>query len=341
MISEIAAGVAEGNAKLSKVEQIKRFRVLPTFWEPGGDEITLTMKLKRKPINEKYAAEIEELYAADIADAVHEPDGGDERCAMTSRHVSVWVDVAPDVVYAIAADPQQLPRWASGLAEGALRQTADGWVADSPMGEVIVEFAPANDFGVLDHVVRMPSGEAVYNPLRVIPAGEGQRALRGGVHRAAAAGMTDEEFESDVATVAADLDRLRQARGGLAARGGDPQAEPHRRGRGGRGEHGGRSAGGDDADRDQHDGADQERGQLVHRPGHPCDQHFVAHRHGFTIARKQSFGQPKHRIRGDGFASRPKLVACHFPENTNRARPTGPARTPRSTWSPAAPRAPS
>ena len=61
---------------------------------------------------------------------------------MTSRHVSVWVDVAPEVVYAIAADPQQLPRWASGLAEGALRQTADGWVADSPMGEVIVEFAP-------------------------------------------------------------------------------------------------------------------------------------------------------------------------------------------------------
>ncbi len=73
VISEIAEGVASGNAKLSKVEQIKRFRVLPTFWEPGGDEITLTMKLKRKPINEKYAAEIEELYAADIADAVHEP----------------------------------------------------------------------------------------------------------------------------------------------------------------------------------------------------------------------------------------------------------------------------
>ncbi len=73
LISEIAAGVADGNAKLSKVEQIKRFRVLPTFWEPGGDEITLTMKLKRKPIHEKYGAEIDELYAPDIVDAVHEP----------------------------------------------------------------------------------------------------------------------------------------------------------------------------------------------------------------------------------------------------------------------------
>ncbi|RDH76644.1 long-chain fatty acid--CoA ligase [Mycolicibacterium moriokaense] len=73
VLSEIAAGVADGNAKLAQVEQIKRFRVLPTFWEPGGDEITLTMKLKRKPIHEKYDAEITELYISELADAVREP----------------------------------------------------------------------------------------------------------------------------------------------------------------------------------------------------------------------------------------------------------------------------
>jgi long-chain acyl-CoA synthetase len=73
VIADIAAGVADGNAKLSKVEQIKRFRVLPTFWEPGGDEITLTMKLKRKPIHQKYSAEIDGLYASDVGDGVHEP----------------------------------------------------------------------------------------------------------------------------------------------------------------------------------------------------------------------------------------------------------------------------
>jgi long-subunit acyl-CoA synthetase (AMP-forming) len=73
VIAEIAAGVAQGNTKLAKVEQIKRFRVLPTFWEPGGDEITLTMKLKRKPIHQKYDTEIDELYHSDIADAVYEP----------------------------------------------------------------------------------------------------------------------------------------------------------------------------------------------------------------------------------------------------------------------------
>jgi len=57
------------------VEQIKRFRVLPTLWEPGGDEITLTMKLKRKPIMTKYAEEIEQLYADDPHPEVHEPSG--------------------------------------------------------------------------------------------------------------------------------------------------------------------------------------------------------------------------------------------------------------------------
>ncbi|HEV7850516.1 MAG TPA: SRPBCC family protein [Mycobacterium sp.] len=129
---------------------------------------------------------------------------------MTSRHVSVWIDAAPEVAYAIAADPGQLPRWASGLAEGALRRTADGWVADSPMGEVIIEFAPINEYGVLDHVVRMPSGEAVYNPLRVIPAGEGQARCEVVFTVRRRPGVTDEEFDSDVATVAADLDRLRQ-----------------------------------------------------------------------------------------------------------------------------------
>jgi long-chain acyl-CoA synthetase len=73
MLEKIAAGVAAGNAKLSRVEQIKRFRVLPALWEPGGDEITLTMKLKRRPIMAKYAEEIDGLYAKEPGPEVHEP----------------------------------------------------------------------------------------------------------------------------------------------------------------------------------------------------------------------------------------------------------------------------
>jgi long-subunit acyl-CoA synthetase (AMP-forming) len=64
VLEEVAAGVERANSHLSRVEQIKRFRVLPCDWPPAGDELTPTMKLKRRPIVEKYAAEIEELYAA-------------------------------------------------------------------------------------------------------------------------------------------------------------------------------------------------------------------------------------------------------------------------------------
>jgi long-chain acyl-CoA synthetase len=60
---EIAAAVEAANRRMSRVEQIKRFRILPAEWAPGGDELTPTMKLKRKPIERKYEAEIEELYA--------------------------------------------------------------------------------------------------------------------------------------------------------------------------------------------------------------------------------------------------------------------------------------
>ena len=61
--AEIQKGVDAANAKLARVEQIKKFTILPGDWAPGGDELTPTMKLKRKPISAKYEAEIEALYA--------------------------------------------------------------------------------------------------------------------------------------------------------------------------------------------------------------------------------------------------------------------------------------
>ncbi|MEX2252822.1 MAG: long-chain fatty acid--CoA ligase [Thermoleophilaceae bacterium] len=63
VIDAVQQEVDAANEELARVEQIKKFKLLPTEWQPGGDELTPTMKLKRKPIAEKYAAEIEELYA--------------------------------------------------------------------------------------------------------------------------------------------------------------------------------------------------------------------------------------------------------------------------------------
>jgi long-chain acyl-CoA synthetase len=50
------------NEKLAKVEQIKKFTIVKGDWLPGGDELTPTMKLKRKPIAEKYTSEIDGMY---------------------------------------------------------------------------------------------------------------------------------------------------------------------------------------------------------------------------------------------------------------------------------------
>lgn len=63
LLQLVQEAVDEGNSHLARVEQIKKFQLLPAEWEPGGDELTPTMKLKRKPIAAKYADEIEALYA--------------------------------------------------------------------------------------------------------------------------------------------------------------------------------------------------------------------------------------------------------------------------------------
>jgi hypothetical protein len=114
-----------------------------------------------------------------------------------SRHISVWIDAPAEAVYALASDQAQLPFWAAGLADPALAG------AD-------VEFALRNEFGILDHVVRLPSGDQVYNPMRVIPEGPGERQCEVVFSLRRRPDVTEEEFAADAAAVAADLDRLRR-----------------------------------------------------------------------------------------------------------------------------------
>jgi long-chain acyl-CoA synthetase len=63
MRAAVQEGVDVANAKLARVEQIKRFTIVEGDWLPGGEELTPTMKLRRKPIDQKYSAQIEQMYA--------------------------------------------------------------------------------------------------------------------------------------------------------------------------------------------------------------------------------------------------------------------------------------
>lgn len=60
----IAEAVAAANAELSRVEQIKTYRLLDREWLPDSAELTPTMKLKRRGVTDKYAAIIAEMYDA-------------------------------------------------------------------------------------------------------------------------------------------------------------------------------------------------------------------------------------------------------------------------------------
>jgi long-subunit acyl-CoA synthetase (AMP-forming) len=62
MVQAVQAGIDAANARLSRVEQVKKFTIVRGDWLPGGDELTPTIKLKRKPIAAKYADVIDAMY---------------------------------------------------------------------------------------------------------------------------------------------------------------------------------------------------------------------------------------------------------------------------------------
>ncbi|MEU0585380.1 AMP-binding protein [Streptomyces sp. NPDC006132] len=75
LIAALRTAVTEANSRLARVEQVKRFRVIPAYWDATSDELTATLKLKRQKVAEKYEAEIAALYTEPIPSHVHEPAG--------------------------------------------------------------------------------------------------------------------------------------------------------------------------------------------------------------------------------------------------------------------------
>ncbi len=58
-----AAEIAESTRHFARVEQIRKFRLLDSEWSQETDELTPTLKIKRRVINAKYAKEIESMYS--------------------------------------------------------------------------------------------------------------------------------------------------------------------------------------------------------------------------------------------------------------------------------------
>ena len=121
------------------------------------------------------------------------------------KHISVSINRPPQEVYAFVSNPENLPKWATGLG-GSIRKVNDEWIADSPMGRIKIRFAEKNPFGVLDHEVVLESGVRINNPMRVITNGEGSEIFFTLIRQPE---MTDEKFAEDARWVEKDLKILK------------------------------------------------------------------------------------------------------------------------------------
>lgn len=122
------------------------------------------------------------------------------------RHISLGIERPYEAVYGFLSNPENFPKWASGLGKSFQPAGEREWLADTPMGRLRVRFSEENDFGVLDHSVLPEQGEPVRNPMRVLSNGSGSEVVFSLFQRP---GMTDEEFARDAAWVEKDLVALK------------------------------------------------------------------------------------------------------------------------------------
>jgi long-chain acyl-CoA synthetase len=62
VLAEVQLAVDAVNQRLARIEQVKRFEVLPVEWTAESEELTPTLKLRRRIIHAKYAERIDALY---------------------------------------------------------------------------------------------------------------------------------------------------------------------------------------------------------------------------------------------------------------------------------------
>jgi hypothetical protein len=131
---------------------------------------------------------------------------GTPTVTVESRIITVRIDRPFDKVHEFLVDPANWNQWAFGLGRN-IRQSPDGWIADSDSGVARVQFTPRNSFGVVDHTVIRPSGQRVYVPMRLIANGSGCELLFTLFREP---DMSDGQFASDAGFVQRDLNGLKR-----------------------------------------------------------------------------------------------------------------------------------
>lgn len=123
-----------------------------------------------------------------------------------ARHIAIGIDRPFAEVYGFLAEPANFPKWAEGLGHSFVPLGGLDWRAETPMGNMTVRFTAPNPFGVVDHSVIPDGGEAMANPMRVVPNGEGSEVVFTLFQRQ---DMSDDEFERDAAWIEKDFRMLK------------------------------------------------------------------------------------------------------------------------------------
>jgi len=120
--------------------------------------------------------------------------------------ISVSIEASADAVYRYARDPMNLPTWAAGFATSARRE-GDRWIVRTADGDVFVEFAADNPYGVLDHHVWNDQGLDITSRMRVVGNGSGSEVI---FTLFRAPGVTEMAFAADRAAITSDLQALKR-----------------------------------------------------------------------------------------------------------------------------------
>jgi hypothetical protein len=124
---------------------------------------------------------------------------------MKSKTMSASIKSDPESVYDFVSNLENLPRCASSTFP-SIKEVNGEWVIDTPNGQNIVMLTERNNFGILDHHVKLTSGIEVYVPMRVVKNGDGSEVMLTVFQTPE---MTDERHAKDIQTVEDDLNHLK------------------------------------------------------------------------------------------------------------------------------------
>jgi hypothetical protein len=124
---------------------------------------------------------------------------------MRSRTINISVKSNPKIIYDFVSNLENLPRWASSTFP-SIKQVNGEWFVDTSQGQNKVMLAERNNFGVLDHHVKLTSGLEAYVPMRVVKNDDGSEIIFTVFQTPE---MTDEMFAQDIKIVEKDLNQLK------------------------------------------------------------------------------------------------------------------------------------